>query len=247
VNLVKFTTHSSIFSADSCLRVLVRWLRKEEEEEVETHKKKKIGIILQLVTMAAALQICKTGILQSPSRDGLSAQATLWSSKSRSSFVTLSSSFVRSRKQGMHKRVIKICAAANKEEATTHGPTSSIPPKKLLEPEIQQTTSTPEMEREIWDMFMRAEANEEKALDASQEDARVRVATTTAVLEPPGKKMGKFEGNKYLFCTEGTGKVHVQVKKGVENTYVVDIKVETGTDIPRSELPLKLHWVRIPQ
>jgi len=61
-------THSSIFSADSCLRVLVRWLRKEEEEEVETHKKKKIGIILQLVTMAAALQICKTGILQSPSR-----------------------------------------------------------------------------------------------------------------------------------------------------------------------------------
>jgi hypothetical protein len=51
-----------------CLRELLRWLRKEEEEEVETHKKKKIGIILQLVTMAAALQICKTGILQSPSR-----------------------------------------------------------------------------------------------------------------------------------------------------------------------------------
>lgn len=142
-------------------------------------------------------------------QDGLSAQATLWSSKSRP-FVTLSSSFVRLRKQGMHKGVIKICAAANKEEATTHGPTSSIPPKKLLEPEIQQTTTTtPEMEREIWDMFMRAEANEEKALDASQEDARVQVATTTAVLEPPGKKMGKFEGNKYLFCTEGTGKVSV--------------------------------------
>lgn len=138
-------------------------------------------------------------------QDGLSAQATLWSSKSRS-FVTLSSSLVRLRKPGMHKRLIKI--RAGKEEATTHGPTSSIP-QKILEPEIQQTTTTPEMEREIWDMFMRAEANEEKALDASQEDSRVQVATTTAVLEPPGKKMEKFEGNKYLFCTEGTGKVGV--------------------------------------
>ena len=137
---------------------------------------------------------------------GLSAaQATVWSSKKPRSFVTLSSSLIRSRKPGMRKRVIKILCAA-KEEATTHGPTSSIPQKLLDLPEIQQTTTTtPEMEREIWDMFMRAEANEEKALDASQEG----VATTTAVLEPPGKKVGKFEGNKYLFCTEGTGKVSV--------------------------------------
>lgn len=138
-------------------------------------------------------------------QDGLSAQATLWSSNSRS-IVTWSSSVVRLRKPGMHKRVIKIRAA--KEEATTHGPTSSIP-QRILEPEIQQTTTTPEMEREIWDMFMRAEATEERELDASQEDARMRVATTTAVLEPPGKKMEKFEGNKYLFCTEGAGKVSV--------------------------------------
>lgn len=136
-------------------------------------------------------------------QDGLSAEATLWSTKSRA-FVPWSSSLARLRKLGMHERLIKICAA--KEEATTHGPTSSMP-LKIVEPEIQQTTTTPEMEREIWDMFMRAEVYEEKALDASQEDVQVTVATTTAVLEPPRTTLEKFEGNKYLFFTEGTGKV----------------------------------------
>lgn len=127
-----------------------------------------------------------------------------WSSQSRYFAGTV----FKQSSQPSQKTVRTVMNIRGEKEENTNGQEKS---QAENVPETESPQAGLKTEREIWDMFMQAEASEEKALDAQEESKETTGArVATAVLEPNEQRKGqKSQAKRYLLHTQGEGKVNV--------------------------------------